>query len=137
MPNKNQNAKSKRKPYSNLKASAVWRSKELLEGLREAVSQSLSDSWDGVKKEMRGEIYCALRGYDGASIEVIDGCSGEEWWQMPLAKLVTEYMEYDDPSCNEEVADWNDALAADFEKQAKRLRARAKALRASPSNEKS
>jgi hypothetical protein len=131
---KNQKEKLKRKPSAKLKASAVFRSKESLDGIREAISQMLSESWDGVKKEMQGEIYCALRGYDHASIEVIDGCSGDEWWQMPISKLVTEYMEYEDPTGNNDVADWNDALAADFEKQAKRLRARAKELRDSQSN---
>jgi len=102
----------------------------LLEHIKGGIEAAWYDEWDKVKKELRGEVYAHLRGFDEVWIEVIDGCAGETWWEIRLRDLVTELMKDRDGKYDAaEQADWHDALAADLERQATRLRKHAAKIR--------
>lgn len=103
--------------------------KPLKETLKEALDSALGSVWEDVCDEFRREIYAELAGVDKAEFRVINGTIGAVWWSQPLSELVDVHLESRDGSAGIVEADWCDAVAADMENQAQRLRAHAAELR--------
>jgi len=106
--------------------------------LRELFKTSIKDSlhsafgevWDEVIAQLKGDVYASLDGYAQCELRVVDGCTGEEWCSSKLSDLVTEYIsDQDETWLGPGESEWCDAIAADMEKQAKRLRKHAAQLR--------
>ena len=125
---------STRKKATKRKSGAAVRSKD---GLGETFKASIKDSlhaalgevWSEVTAQLKGDVYADFGGYDHAELRVVEGCAGEEWWTSKLSDLVTEFLDDRDGTCGPEESEWCDAIAADLEKQAKRLRKHATKLR--------
>lgn len=123
-----------KKTASKRKSGAAVRSKDGLGGpfktaIKEALHGALNECWGVVTNALRGDVYARFGGYDRAKLSVVDGCAGEEWWESNLSDLVTEYLSDLDGAYPDEEADWCEAIAADLENQAKRLRERGAKLR--------
>lgn len=103
--------------------------KPLKETLKEALDSALGSVWEDVCEEFQRDTYAELGGYDKAELRVINGTIGAEWWTEPLSKLVDGYLEVRDGSAGDEEAGWCDAVAADLEAQAARIRTHAAELR--------
>ena len=103
--------------------------KPLKETLKEALDSALGSVWEDVCEEFQRDTYAELGGYDKAELRIINGTIGVEWWHQTLAELTDGFLEIRDGSAGAEEAEWCDAVAADFEAQAARIRAHAAELR--------
>lgn len=104
----------------------------LLEHIKEGIGQAWSEEWDTLKKELRGEIYCKLNGFDHAMIDIVDNSVGDTWWTVRLRDLVTALIKKRDGKfCGIEESGWHESIASDLERQATRLRRHAAKIRTS------
>jgi hypothetical protein len=114
------------KPSKRKRGAAVVSTALLGESFKTSIKDSLhaafGEVWSEVTAQLKGNVHATLDGYDRCELRVVDGCSGKEWWTSKLSDLVTEYLSDRDGNCGPEESDWCDAIAADMEKQAKRLR---------------
>jgi len=97
--------------------------------IKDSLHSALGEVWSEVTAQLKGDVYATLDGYDRCELRVVDGCAGEEWWTSKLSDLVTEYLSDRDGTCGPEESDWCEAIAADMEKQANRIRKHAAQLR--------
>ena len=99
--------------------------------ITDEIHQALYDVLPIFAKSFRIE----LRGFSSAEFELHDDNAGNEWpVSSKLGPMVSEYIRmmtpasYDDLETQEAHAEWTNCVAADFERQAKRLRRHAEKL---------
>jgi hypothetical protein len=112
------------------KQADIVRSELFKTSIKNSLHSAFGEVWDEVIAQLKGDVYAEIDGYAQCELRVVDGCAGEEWCSSKLSDLVTEYISDRDGTCCSTVeSDWCDAIAADMEKQAKRLRKHAAQLR--------
>jgi len=117
--------------------SPIRASRKVVESLKEvlkdevknALTDAVDGAWEAILEDLKGSVYANLGGYDHAILRIVDGCSGGDWWESKVSDLVTEYIDWRDGTVSENEPAWCDAIAADLEKQAQRLRKHAESLR--------
>lgn len=105
--------------------------------IKDSLHSALGEVWDEVTAELKKDVYAELEGYAQCEVRVVDGGTEKEWCNIKLSDLVTKYISDKDGTwcgqdgtwCGPEESDYCDAIAADMEKQAKRLRKHAAQLR--------
>ena len=106
--------------------------KSLDKSIKDSLHSAIEVVWEEVLEELERDMSIQLGGYDKCFIWVQNGHTDRDWWESKLSDMVTEYLKYRNGSCGLEESEWCDAIAADMEKQAKRLRKHAEKLRSSP-----
>jgi hypothetical protein len=101
---------------------------QLKESMKDSMHSAISEVWDEVVTQLKRDMYCLFRGYTHAEFHIVEGCSGQDWWDCKLSDLVTEFLRDRDGS-DEGECEWCDAIAADMEKQATRIRRHADKIR--------
>ena len=108
----------------------IVRSELFKNSIKNSLHEAFAEVWDEMVAQLKGDVYAELDGYTQCKLRVVDGGVGEEWCSSKLSDLVTEYIsDRDGTCCRQTESDWCDAIAADMEKQAKRLRKHAAQLR--------
>lgn len=99
------------------------------ERMKQAMHEAFGEVWSEVTAQLRDRLDLEFTGYKRCELTVVEGNTGDDWWTINLSRVVTNYLRERVGYCAPDEWDWCEAIAADMEKQAKRLRDHAAKMR--------